>query len=334
MTIRFLEFPHPANMADDDVEAQASPALSLPQSKSTVEVHIVNTTTDIVVPAKAFIQPVQKGHEYMNLPTFAFLVKNKRLGKAIMFDLGCRKDWWNHSPASHGSIKNRIPGLNIPKSINEVLREGGEDDSKVDAVVWSHWHWDHTGDISLFPKSADLYVGPGFGKAFMPGFPLREDSPVLEHDFEYVIGTLPYRRIFPMTSDSECNTDSLRGRMVHEVSFDQINKIGQYPSFDLFGDGSFYILDVPGHAVGHIAGLARTTCDTFVFMGGDVCHFGGSFRPTPYKPMPSTIPESVPLDKKRFRMPCPCSIFTSSHRDPPNARTSTFYKVTQEPTGW
>ena len=123
---------------------------------------------------------------------------------------------------------------------------------------------------------------------------------------------------------------------MHEVSFDQINKIGQYPSFDLFGDGSFYILDVPGHAVGHIAGLARTTYveDTFVFMGGDVCHFGGSFRPTPYKPMPTTIPESVPLDKKRFRMPCPCSIFTSSHRDPPNARTSTFYKVTQEPGGW
>ena len=126
----------------------------------------------------------------------------------------------------------------------------------------------------------------------------------------------------------------MRGRTVHEVSFDQINKIGQYPSFDLFGDGSFYILDVPGHAIGHIAGLARTTCDTFVFMGGDVCHFGGSFRPTPYKPMPTTISESVPLDKSRFHIPCPCSIFTSSHRDPPNARTSTFYKVTQEPGGW
>ena len=129
------------------------------------------------------------------------------------------------------------------------------------------------------------------------------------------------------------NTDSSRGRTVHEVSFDQTTRIGQYPSFDLFGDGSFYILDVPGHAVGHIAGLARTTCDTFVFMGGDVCHFGGSFRPTPYKPMPSTIPESVPLDKNRFRVPCPCSIFTTSHRDPPNARTSTFYKVTQDPGG-
>lgn len=37
-----------------------------------------------------------------------------------------------------------------------------------------------------------------------------------------------------------------RGRNVREIEFDANNKIGQYPSYDLFGDGSFYILDVPG----------------------------------------------------------------------------------------
>ena len=171
-------------MASEDIQPKPSPPLNLPQSNSTVEVHIVNTTTDIVVPAKAFIQPVQKGHEYINMPTFAFLVKNKKLGKNVMFDLGCRKDWWNLSPAALGSIKNGIPGLNVPKSINEVLREGGEDDSKIDAVVLSHWHWDHTGDMSLFPKSTDLFVGPGFKEAFMPGYPGKKDSPMLETDFE------------------------------------------------------------------------------------------------------------------------------------------------------
>lgn len=118
------------------------------------------------------------------------------------------------------------------------------------------------------------------------------------------------------------------------MTFDLSRKIGQYSSFDLFGDGSFYILDVPGHAIGHIAGLARTTPDTFVFMGGDVCHFGGSFRPTDYVPMPAEIPADVPLDKSRFRLPCPCSIFAQSHYDPQNMRTSAFYKVTQELGGW
>lgn len=33
---------------------------------------------------------------------------------------------------------------------------------------------------------------------------------------------------------------------MREVEFDESKRIGQYPSYDLFGDGSFYILDVPG----------------------------------------------------------------------------------------
>ena len=69
-------------------------------------------------------------------------------------------------------------------------------------------------------------------------------------------------------------------------------------------------------------------------MGGDVCHFGGSYRPTPYAPLPATIPSGVALDGNRFSHPCPCSIFTACHRDPPNARTSPFYKVTQAPGAW
>ncbi len=54
---------------------------------------------------------------------------------------------------------------------------------------------DHTGDPSLFPKSADLVVGPGFKEAFMPGYPAKKDSPLLESDFEY--GSI---RSFPQVS--------------------------------------------------------------------------------------------------------------------------------------
>ena len=294
-------------MADNEVQAKPHPSLNLPKGKSTVEVHIINTTTDIVLPAGLFVHPVQKGHEFLNMPTFAFLVTNKRLGKTILFDLGSRKDWWNNSPAAYASIKHGITGLNIPKNINEILKEGGVDDTKIDGAVWSHWHWDHTGDLTLFPETTDLYVGPGFKAAFAPGFPAKEDSPVLEKD--------------------------LQGRKVHEISFDPNVRIGPYPSHDLFGDGSFYLLDVPGHAIGHISGFARTTPDTFVLMGGDVCHYGGSYHPTEWAPLPSTIPASVPLDK-RFRTPCPCSVFQGSHREPENYRTKSFYQVTQEKGGW
>lgn len=173
-------------MANNDIKPKPHPSLNLDTSKTnTVEVHIINTTTDIVVPAKAFVQPVQKGHETMNMPTFSFLIENKKLGKTILFDLGCREDWWNLSPAAAASIKNGILGLNVKKDVSEILKEGGVDISKVNGIVWSHWHWDHTGNPSLFPKSADVIVGPGFKKAFLPAYPAGKDSPVLESDFEY-----------------------------------------------------------------------------------------------------------------------------------------------------
>jgi len=36
-------------------------------------------------------------------------------------------------------------------------------------------------------------------------------------------------------------------------------KIGPFATYDIFGDGSLYLLDTPGHAVGHMSGLVRTT---------------------------------------------------------------------------
>jgi hypothetical protein len=85
---------------------------------------------------------------------------------------------------------------------------------------------------------------------------------------------------------------TFRGRELREITFEEIQntlQIGSFRAFDLFGDGSFYLLDTPGHAIGHLAGLARTTPDTFIFMGGDLCHHGGAIRPSEYIPLPKEI---------------------------------------------
>jgi hypothetical protein len=66
--------------------------------------------------------------------------------------------------------------------------------------------------------------------------------------------------------------------------FDPNFKIGKFYALDYFRDGSFYLLDVPGHAIGHMCGFARATATTFVLLGADACHFAGSLRPSPYIP--------------------------------------------------
>ena len=201
-------------------------------------------------------------------------------------------------------ISNHIPGFRVKEDVVDILVRGNVNLKDIDAFVLSHWHFDHSGNIDALPKSCNLVVGPGFKEAFLPGYPAKEDSPFHEADFQ--------------------------GREVIEIDFTDDFKIGKFQAKDYFGDGSFYILNVPGHATGHICGLVRTTPDTFVFLGGDVCHFAGVFRPTEYIPMPGEIPEATPLHRAISR-PCPCSAFMSSHPKGEDARTEPFYAVSTAP---
>ncbi len=77
--------------------------------------------------------------------------------------------------------------------------------------------------------------------------------------------------------------------MIEINTFDK--EVVEFPAHDFFGDGSFYLLDTPGHAIGHIGALARTTTnpDTFIFMGGDLSHHGGQMRPSKHMHIPAQL---------------------------------------------
>jgi glyoxylase-like metal-dependent hydrolase (beta-lactamase superfamily II) len=96
-------------------------------------------------------------------------------------------------------------------------------------------------------------------------------------------------------------------------------QIGQFPAYDYFKDGSLYLLDTPGHCVGHLCALVRTTTspDTFLFLGGDAAHHCGEFRPSVHQPLPSTV---ILEEQGRQVSFCPCSWYedlqTSRDRDP------------------
>jgi hypothetical protein len=89
-------------------------------------------------------------------------------------------------------------------------------------------------------------------------------------------------------------------------------------------------LDTPGHTIAHLCALARVTAgdatdDTFVFMGGDVCHHGGEFRPTEYLPLPKEIsPSMLP----QLASICPGAVFQKLH--PKNSATEPYYEVTND----
>lgn len=120
-----------------------------------------------------------------------------------------------------------------------------------------------------------------------------------------------------------------RGRTVREIAFEgpRALQIGRFPAYDYFGDGSLYLLDSPGHCVGHLCALARTTTgpDTFVFLGGDAAHHCSEFRPSSHVPLPESItpnpdPEQQQEQQQRHVPFCPGSWYedlqTPRGRDP------------------
>lgn len=235
-----------------------------------------------------FWQPEMKGFDGIHVPIYCFLISSGN--RHALFDLGVRRDWENYAPKTVDLIR-RTTRVHTEKNVSEILDsqedwlgEGPAIRSKdIEAVIWSHHHFDHIGDLSTFPPSTDLVVGPGVKALCWPAYPSNPDSLVLDAD--------------------------IHGRNVREIEFasdsTRVCKIGRFNAFDYFGDGSFYLLDAPGHAVGHLCALARVTTaadgnaehDSFVFMGADACHHAGLLRPTQYLPLPANI---SPSPIKRF----------------------------------
>lgn len=163
--------------------------------------------------------------------------------------------------------------------------------SIISTLFLSHWHFDHVGDATRLPKTCKIVMGPGSKKHCLPGYPENPDSLI--------------------------NGDVFQDREFHELDFSATGlAIAGLAAIDWFGDGSFYLLNTPGHAIGHISALARTTLgnpaetasDTFIFLAGDVCHHMGELRPNEWEPLPPTAPSSnnLPIAPHKYLSAHPC----------------------------
>lgn len=138
----------------------------------------------------------------------------------------------------------------------------------------------------------------------LPGYPANADSPIQESDYA--------------------------NRTLREITFEGNLKIGQFSAYDYFGDGSFYLLDSPGHAVGHLCGLARTSTgkeESFVLLGGDICHYAGIFRPSKHLPVPDAI-FPHPCFPDAGRPLCPGTAFEELQKRRNRSSTDPLYDLT------
>ncbi|GAB1316386.1 hypothetical protein MFIFM68171_06596 [Madurella fahalii] len=254
---------------------------------ATAQVSIIDSTVRVtkVKPDFFLAGPKVDGFDELSpIPAWSFLIQSST-GQKALFDLAVPPDFTtSFAPSIVGRIGETGWSVRVEKDIADILKENSVDPSEISSIIWSHWHWDHIGDPSTFPETTDLVVGPGFKAAFLPGYPTGPDSPVQERYF--------------------------KGRKLVEIDFAAQSpplEAGAFRAFDFFGDGSFYLLDTPGHAVGHLSGLARTTADpdTFVFMGGDLCHHAAQLRPSPHLPIPPRLDLPLPDALRARWSACP-----------------------------
>lgn len=81
-------------------------------------------------------------------------------------------------------IKDSGFGIRVDKDVTTILTDHRQDLREIGAIIWSHWHFDHSGDPTTFPASIDLIVGPGFRDRVMPGYPTNPASHVDERAWQ------------------------------------------------------------------------------------------------------------------------------------------------------
>ncbi|KAL8898822.1 MAG: hypothetical protein Q9192_001885 [Flavoplaca navasiana] len=258
-----------------------------PYQGSCVKVSVINGAKSHML-ARMLVHPAPESKRYLNLAGYSFLIESRNRDRKVLFDLAFMKDLEARMPPVlkaflAGDEKEEVMGIDEFQDIPGTIEAHGIELAAIDSVIWSHAHIDHVGDPSVFPPSTELVVGPGLKARCMPGYPTNPDSPILDSAFQ--------------------------GRSVREVNFStSTTTIGGFRAQDFFGDGSFWLLETPGHTEDHISALCRTTEDSWIFLGGDACHHIAQLRPNRFRPLPDSVPPSVlgrTVSPERWRCHCP-----------------------------
>src|SRR5215831_6411062 len=128
-------------------------------------------------------------------------------------DGGCKNHW------VAGNCDGLKPSQKRDDVIDRQLQKLGYSTDKVKAVITSHSHLDHIGNIKMFPKAVHVIQKKELYQAWWPEKFQRGGGVFVMGDFDG-----PAR------------------------DFNYLELEGDY---DLFGDGSVLILSTPGHTLGH-----------------------------------------------------------------------------------
>lgn len=203
-------------------------------------------------------------------PAGAFLYDGGE-GRRVLFDTGYATGRWE--TGWRGAAYRRLlpPRVSDDDDIAVRLAQDGVDPASVTHVVLSHLHPDHVGGVRRFPH-AELVLTAGHLRTV--------SSPRLSDGF--LPGLLP--EWFPGTA-----------RILRDDEFEPVERAGiRLGAVDLFGDGSYLVVDLPGHADGHVGALVEGR----VLLAGDAA-WGRDLLDA--APKMKAVPRAVQNDFEAYR---------------------------------
>ncbi|CAI4215938.1 unnamed protein product [Parascedosporium putredinis] len=192
----------------------------------------------------------------------------------IVFDLGIRRNLDEYPADIQPHLQTRQPIHTVPDA-SESLRNGGLEPSDVDIVVLSHVHYDHVGDPREF-TSAQFMVGYGTRHLLQHGMKYHSaakfEKDLLPPDRTIELPEPEQKRSHAKPIENSCLPTHGLDTLIRGIQH-RWKAFGPFPNaMDLFGDGSIYIVDSPGHLPGHLNLLARIGDASWVYLAGDACH--------------------------------------------------------------
>jgi glyoxylase-like metal-dependent hydrolase (beta-lactamase superfamily II) len=122
-------------------------------------------------------------------------------------------------------------------------------------LIGSHYHFDHCIPYQPYLPSSTTLFGPGTCKRGGPGWPADPNSVGLSLFLD------------PAHPNAKNVKELPDFGSVGWKSFGPFER-----AWDFWDDGSFWLIDAPGHAPGNLIAAARLQNSEWVVMGGDCAH--------------------------------------------------------------
>lgn len=209
-------------------------------------------------------------HGVREFPSGVFLYDTAD-GRRVLFDTGYATGEWH--TGWRGAVYRRLlpPTVRDADDVAARLRADGIDPASVSHVVLSHLHPDHVGGVRRFPH-ATFVLSAGHERTL--------SAPSLRTGV--LTGLLP--TWFP---DAE--------RIVLDDESFSVVEVGGIAlrAHDLLGDDSYLVVDLPGHADGHLGALieGRILLAGDAAWGSDLIHAAADLK---------ALPRAVQHDADRY----------------------------------